>query len=155
PAHFFRLRCTPCGGHMKHRLCRFVFAMLFAMAHQPAAHSQMVSWLTRAMDNSRSGWNPNETVLSQASVSAKGIVRATTIPVIGDARGMEAQPLILPSVSTSRGARDVLVLPSMANVVRGVDAHDGSGIWQVTLGMPINGSQNIDMHNINQHWGCL
>jgi hypothetical protein len=48
-----------------------------------------------------------------------------------------------------------MVLPSMANVVRGVDAHDGSGIWQVTLGMPVNGSQQIDSHNINQHWGCI
>jgi hypothetical protein len=68
---------------------------------------------------------------------------------------MEAQPLILPNVKTARGTRDVLVLPSMANVVRGVDAHDGSGIWQTTLGMPITGSQAIDSHQINQHWGCL
>jgi hypothetical protein len=137
------------------RIFCFLFIALFGLARPSAGQSAMVPWLTRAMDNSRSGWNPHETVLSQASVSAKGIVRATIIPVTGDARGMEAQPLILPAVTTSRGVRDVLVLPSMANVVRGVDAHDGSGIWQVTLGMPINGSQAIDMHNINQHWGCL
>jgi len=68
---------------------------------------------------------------------------------------MEAQPLILPGVATARGIRDVMVLPSMANVVRGVDAHDGSAIWQVTLGTPVNGSQDIDMHKINDHWGCL
>ena len=48
-----------------------------------------------------------------------------------------------------------MVLPSMADVVRGVDAHDGSGIWQVTLGMPVTGSPRIDAHQINQHWGCL
>ena len=115
----------------------------------------MVPWLTRAVDNSRSGWNPNETQLTQAAVTSKGIIRTTIIPVIGDARGMEAQPLVLPNVSTARGIRDVMVLPSMADVVRGVDAHDGSGIWQVTLGTPITGSAQIDMHNINQHWGCL
>ena len=40
-------------------------------------------------------------------------------------------------------------------MVRGVDAHDGSGIWQVTLGMPVNGSQAIDSHQINQYWGCI
>ncbi|HKO17731.1 MAG TPA: hypothetical protein VJU82_02480, partial [Acidobacteriaceae bacterium] len=106
-------------------------------------------------DNSRSGWNPHETVLTQAAVASKGIKRVTIIPVIGDARGMEAQPLILPHVQTARGIRDVMVLPSMANVVRGVDAHDGSGIWQVRLGTPINGSQAIDFHTINDHWGCL
>ncbi len=115
----------------------------------------MVPWLTRSADNSRSGWNPHETLLTQASVETKGIIRATIIPVIGDARGMEAQPLILPNVNTSRGTRDVMVLPSMANVVRGVDAHDGSAIWQVPLGKPITGLQDIDRHNINEFWGCL
>jgi hypothetical protein len=115
----------------------------------------MVPWLTRSADNSRSGWNTHETALNQKSVGTKGIVRATIVPVIGDARGMEAQPLILPAVTTARGVRDVMVLPSMANVVRGVDAHDGSGIWQVTLGTAITGSNAIDGWNINQHWGCI
>jgi hypothetical protein len=68
---------------------------------------------------------------------------------------MEAQPLILPNVKTALGIRDVMVLPSMADVVRGVDAHDGSAIWQVMLGMPITGSAAIDVHSINDHWGCL
>ncbi|MFZ0799842.1 MAG: hypothetical protein WAM98_18805 [Terriglobales bacterium] len=61
----------------------------------------------------------------------------------------------MPNVKTTRGTRDVLVLPSMADVVRGVDAHDGSSIWQVTLGTPITGSQSIDSHQINQFWGCI
>jgi hypothetical protein len=115
----------------------------------------MVPWLTRSADNSRSGWNQHETALTQASIESKGIRRVTIIPVIGDARGMEAQPLILPNVKTASGTRDVMVLPSMADVVRGVDAHDGSGIWQVTLGVPVNGSADIDAHQINDHWGCL
>jgi hypothetical protein len=119
------------------------------------AQSTMVPWLTRSADNSRSGWNPHETQLTQASVETKGIIRATIIPLVGDARGMEAQPLILPNVHTARGTRDVLVLPSMANIVRGVDAHDGSGIWQVALGTPITGTNNIDSKMINQFWGCV
>jgi hypothetical protein len=68
---------------------------------------------------------------------------------------MEAQPLILPNANTARGTRDVLVLPSMADIVRGVDAHDGYAIWQVTLGVPVTGSRSIDFHLINQFWGCL
>jgi len=133
----------------------FIVTLAFAAIETCLAQSTMVPWLTRSADNSRSGWNAHETVLTQALVESKGIVRATIIPVVGDARGMEAQPLILPQVNTSRGIRDVMVLPSMADVVRGVDAHDGSGIWQVPLGMPITGSNSIDMHNINDHWGCL
>jgi hypothetical protein len=93
----------------------------------------MSPWLTRSGDNARSGWNSHETTLTQANLTSVGIVRSTIIPLVGDARGMEAQPLIVPSVTTAMGVRDVMVLPSMANVVRGVDAHDGTGIWQTPL----------------------
>ena len=132
-----------------------VAPLLVAIGVNCAAQSTMAPWLTRSADNARTGWNSHETQLTQNSVATKGIIRATIIPLVGDARGMEAQPLVLPNVPTALGTRDVMVLPSMANVVRGVDAHDGSGIWQVTLGMPVNGSQQIDSHNINQHWGCI
>ena len=136
-------------------LCLLICTSLFAATEDCLSQSIMVPWLTRSADNSRSGWNPREIQLTQATVLSKGVFRATTIPVIGDARGMEAQPLILPNVKTKLGVRDVMVLPSMADVVRGVDAHDGSSIWQVTLGTPITGSQSIDSHQINQFWGCL
>ncbi|MBV8507366.1 MAG: hypothetical protein JOZ11_16360, partial [Alphaproteobacteria bacterium] len=150
---------------MKHcHLIPLIAVFVLGVTKASVAQTGMEPWLTRSADNSRSGWNPHERQLTQASVATKGIVRAPPIPVIGDARGMEAQPLILPNVKTARGTRDVMVLPSMADVVRGVDAHDGSGIWQVTLGMPITGSktintpsgpQTIDRHQINQFWGCL
>jgi hypothetical protein len=136
-------------------VCLFIFAFFVVVTENCLSQSSMVPWLTRSGDNSRSGWNQHETQLTQASVESKGIFRATIIPLVGDARGMEAQPLILPNVKTPRGIRDVMVLPSMADVVRGVDAHDGSGIWEVTLGTPINGSESIDSHQINQFWGCL
>jgi hypothetical protein len=115
----------------------------------------MSPWLTRSGDNARSGWNSHETTLTQANVTSVGIVRSTIIPLVGDARGMEAQPLIVPAVTTAMGVRDVMVLPSMANVVRGVDAHDGTEIWKVPLGTPVTGSKSIDMWGINQFWGCI
>ena len=111
---------------------------------------------TRSYDNARTGWNPHETTLTQSAVIQHGLVRQTTIPVIGDARGMEAQPLILPAVKMKDGStHDVMVLPSMANVVRGVDAESGAGLWQVTLAPPVKGSAKIDFHGINDRWGCL
>jgi hypothetical protein len=137
------------------QLCLLFCSVLLAVAGNCVAQSTMAPWLTRSADNARSGWNQHEDQLTQSSVESKGIIRATIIPVNGDARGMEAQPLILPNVPTARGTRDVMVLPSMANIVRGVDAHDGSSIWQVTLGMPVTGSQQIDSKSINQHWGCI
>ncbi len=143
---------------------------------QAAAQGTMSPWLTRAFDNSRSGWNPHETILTQASVAAKGIDRVTIVPVMGDARGMEAQPLILPGVKVANGStHDLMLLPSMANIVRAVDAHDGSELWTVPLGspgQPIVGSTatgprkrnpdgcvgdfpTIDCHAINDKWGVL
>jgi hypothetical protein len=132
-----------------------IATFLFGATETSAAQTPMEPWLTRSADNSRSGWNPRERQLTQGSVANRGIIRATIIPVIGDTRGLEAQPLILPNVKTALGTRDVMVLPSMADIIRGVDAHDGSGIWQVTLGVPVTGSQKIDSKQINQFWGCL
>jgi hypothetical protein len=158
-------------GHNCRRLGLVVFTGIAAATHIYAAESTMVPWPTRSADNARSGWNPHETLLTQASVASKGIIRATIIPVFGDARGMEAQPLILPSVKLRDGTlHDVMILPSMANVVRAVDAHTGAGLWSVTLGMPITGNisiglrksrpdgcagdfPTIDCHAINDKWG--
>jgi hypothetical protein len=128
---------------------------LSCLALCAAARAQMVPVLTRAYDNDRSGANLRETALTQAGVKAHGIRRITTIPVIGDARGMEAQPLILPGVQTAKGRRDVMLLPSMANVVRGVDAKTGEGLWQITLGTPVNGGPAIDSKMVNDKWGVL
>ena len=149
--------------------------LVAALAPGSAAAQGMVPWLTRSGDNARSGWNSREAVLSQGSVATKGIVRTTIVPVYGDARGMEAQPLILPNVKLPNGSRhDVMVLPSMANVVRGVDAHTGVELWakDPTLGNPIIGNTptgprktradgcvgdfpTIDCHGINDKWGVL
>jgi len=154
-------------------MLRSVIVAVICLSSLHLAAQTMVPWLTRSADNARSGWNPHETVLNQASVVSKGIVRVTIIPVTGDARGMEAQPLILPGVKLADGTtHDVMVLPSMANVVRGVDAHTGVGLWSVILGTPVNGNTatgpkkvapdgcvgdypTIDCHAINDKWGVL
>ena len=128
---------------------------LLLLALSTICPAQMVPVLTRAYDNDRSGANSQETTLTQASIKAKGVRRITTIPVYGDARGMEAQPLVLPRVQTAKGVRDVMVLPSMANVVRGVDATTGEDLWQANLGTPVNGSPAIDSKMVNDKWGVL
>jgi hypothetical protein len=130
---------------MRRYRCYARLAALIVVGGAPL-FAQLQPVTTRAFDNSRSGNNPHETVLSQASIVARGLIRETTIPVIGDARGMEAQPLIMPAVKMRDGStHDVMVLPSMANM----------GLWQTTLGVAINSSAQIDFHQINQHWGCL
>jgi hypothetical protein len=154
---------------------RVAVLLALSVLSSSASAQKMVPWTTRSADNARSGWNAQETLLSQASVEKKGIVRTTIIPVYGDARGIEAQPLILPGVKLADGSvHDVMVLPSMANVVRGVDARTGAELWKNSplLGKPITGNAptgpkkngpdgcagdypTIDCHLINDKWGVL
>ena len=94
-------------------------------------------------------------MLTPALITARGVRRITTIPVFGDARGTESQPLILPGVTSQGAVHNVMVLPSMANVVRGVEAATGAALWQTTLCPPANGGPAIDMHLINDKWGVL
>lgn len=116
----------------------------------------MAPVLTRAFDNARSGLNPHETTLTQAAVRGKGIRRLATLALPGDARGIEAQPLILPSLRMPDGAvRDLVILSAMDNTVRAFDANTFAPLWQRNLGNPVQGSAAIDMHRINDHWGVL
>jgi len=69
-------------------------------------------------------------------------------------RSLVSQPLILPGVKLKDDStHDEMILPSMANIVRGVDAETCAALWQTSLGRPINGGAAIDMHQINDHWG--
>ncbi len=138
---------------MRNKLIDLIGVLVVAL---PAFGQTLPPVVTRAFDNSRSGANTKEMILTRDNVLAKGISRVTTIPVYGDARGTESQPLILPGVKLKDGStHNVMILPSMANIVRGVDAETGAALWQTNLGTPINGGASIDMHQINDHWGVL
>jgi hypothetical protein len=141
---------------MHDRLLRFIALFLVLAGTARFAPAQTTAVVTRAFTNDRAGANTHETVLTPNALLTQGIVRKTTVPVFGDARGMESQALVLPAIKLQDGStHDVMVLPSMANVVRGVDAHTGAALWSTTLGTPINGGGAIDMHLINDKWGVL
>jgi outer membrane protein assembly factor BamB len=107
---------------------------------------------TRSFDNARSGANTQETILTPAAVRSRGIRRLFSLTVPNDARGCEAQPLIVPGLVMNDGCpHDVVFLASMANQVLAYDADDGTLLWQRLLGRPINGSRAIDAHMINDH----
>jgi len=46
--------------------------VLFGGITENCIAQTMVPWLTRSADNSRSGWNPHETQLTQSSVDYSG-----------------------------------------------------------------------------------
>lgn len=117
---------------------------------------QMQPVLKRGYDNSNSGANLKETVFTQANVAAQGIKKIFSLPMEGDARGCEAQPLIIPSVAVDDGTtRDLCIACSMNGLVYAFDANDSDIIWVKKLSVPVNGSKAIDAWGINDHWSIL
>ncbi len=114
-----------------------------------------VAVTTRSYDNTRAGANTRETVLTPTAVLTRGIKRLFTLSLPGDARGCEAQPLIVPGVKFADGTHDVVYVATMANQVFAFDANTGARLWMVQLGPPITGNTSIDAHLINDHWGIL
>jgi outer membrane protein assembly factor BamB len=111
---------------------------------------------TRSYHNSRSCANSKETVLNVSNVTQRGIKKLFSLPIPGDKRGCEAQPLIAPNVRIADGSsHDLVILATMVNTVLAYDAHDGTLIWQIGLGNPIKGTKAIDLYLVNDHWGIL
>jgi outer membrane protein assembly factor BamB len=111
---------------------------------------------TRSYDNARSGANTRELSLTPAAVRTRGMRHLFSLALPGDARGCEAQPLIVPGVVMKDGSvHDIVYVATMANQVFAFDANTGASLWNVQLGPPINGSLAIDEYLINDHWGIL
>jgi outer membrane protein assembly factor BamB len=111
---------------------------------------------TRSYDNVRSGANTHETILNPQNVGQRGVKLLFAIPLSGDARGCEAQPLIIPAVPLPDGSkRDVLYAATMANKIFAFDAATGAQLWAVELGTPVKSTKEIDYHLTNDHWGIL
>ena len=124
-----------------------------ALALPPSGVASPV--LTRGNDNDRSYFYP-DSVLTPDIVRARGLRRYFNLYMEGDARGAEAQALILPSARGEDGTvRDIIITASMNNSVWAYDYNTSDILWVKKLGIPINGSGAIDMHNINDHWGLL
>ena len=130
--------------------------LLHIPARAQTKHGVMSPVLTRGGDNTRSGAYLAETALTQANVAARGLRRYFSLYMEGDARGCEAQPLIVPSLLCDDGTtRDVVIVCSMNNTVWCYDANTSDILWVKKLALPINGSAAIDMHTINDHWGII
>ena len=135
--------------------------LLFMVAALVAklAHGQQPI-LTKSYDNARTSANMSETILTPAALKAQGMTKLPNIPVIGDARGMEAQPLVdvigIGATPQPPFIYSVMILPSEANIIRGVDPATGTGIWQtLQLCVPIKAVPANDMWGTNDHFGMM
>jgi hypothetical protein len=146
---------TTHGGHVV-GFCSTAHRDQFNAAIVHFARSTSPAVATRSYGNTRTGSNARETILTPDAVRARGIKRLFSLVTPGDARGCEAQPLVIPGLVMADGTtHDVVFLATMANQVWAFDGNDGTLLWQQVLGRPIDGSTAIDSHRINDHWGIL
>jgi outer membrane protein assembly factor BamB len=131
-----------------------------ASEHLLAPHAEgsgsVVPVLTRGYSSLRSGANTKETVLTPQAIRSNGGLRKHfDILLPGDARGLESEPLIVPSVQTISGTYDVVISSTMGGQVYCHDAQNGDPLWMVRLSNPVKGSKAIDAWAINQNWSIL
>ena len=84
-------------------------------------------------DNFRTGWNPNETVLTPASVGEGTFGILANVVATGN---IGTQPLIVQGVSIAGGTHDVVYLGTNADNVEAFDATSGQKLLSVNLGTP-------------------
>ena len=126
----------------------FIISM---MSYSQPGMSQTVSVLTQHNDLSRSGANPNETILTTSNVSESTFGKLFAMPVDGF---VYAQPLYVPQVSISGGTHNVLYVADAHDSVYAFDADTGVQYWHVSLGTPVPNSV-INTQNILVEVGII
>ncbi len=112
--------------------------------------------VTRSANNFRHGTYLQETVLTPQALSKTPLRKLFSLALVGDKRGIEAQPLFAPRMKLANGSvHDLCVCTTMANQVYVFDANTGATLWMMQLGTPITGTSQIDGWLINDHWGIL
>ena len=86
-----------------------------------------VSVLTHHNDNSRSGANPQETVLTPANVNVASFGRRASFGVQGN---VYAQPLYVPGVSISGRPHNVVFIVTEHDQAYAYDVNSGQRLWQ-------------------------
>ncbi|HYM78979.1 MAG TPA: pyrrolo-quinoline quinone [Candidatus Dormibacteraeota bacterium] len=121
-------RCSRCGS--------LPLLVAFTLLLATSAASQ-VNVTTYHNDNSRTGQNTSETVLTTANVNTTTFGKLFTVGVDGQ---VYAQPLVLSNVSIGGGTHNVVYVATENDSVYALDANSGAQYWRVSLGTPESSS---------------
>jgi len=92
-----------------------------------ATNPQSVAVPTQHNDNTRSGWNDNETALTTSNVNVQQFGAVFTLPVDDQ---VYAQPLVVGHVSVGGGDHNVVYIATVNNTLYAYDGDDGRLYWQ-------------------------
>ena len=110
-----------------------LISLLALWAASAATASPSIPVTTYHYDNSRTGWNRNETVLSASTFpSTFGVIQTVALD-----DQVDAQPLLVPAQSIAGGTHDVLYVVTENNSVYALDASTGAILVQRNLGAPV------------------
>src|SRR5215469_11497802 len=110
-------------------------AAVLLCASAGAAMAGKVAVTTYHNDNFRTGWDRNETQLTQASVSGGTFGMIASAPLDDQ---VDAQPLIMPNQAISgQGTHDVVYVASESNTVYAIDATSGQVLLSRNFGAPV------------------
>ena len=107
---------------------------LLALVSSSITAAAQVNVYTRSNDNSRTGQNLQETILTPALVNATNFGKLYTIPTDGQ---IYAQPLYVSNLAIAGGTHNVVFVASMLNTVYAIDADSGTPLWTKNYGSPI------------------
>jgi len=101
-------------------------------------------------DNARTGWNPNETDLTAASVASANFGLLQTLSVDSN---VLAEPLLVSGfVMPDSSVHDILIIATGHNTVYAFDAQTFDILWQVNLG-PSQASPDVGCEDVQPEYG--
>jgi len=104
---------------------------------------QSVSVLTQHNDNTRSGWNDNETALTTSNVNVQQFGQVFTLTVDDQ---VYAQPLVVGHLLIGGGYHNVVYIATVNNTLYAFDGDNGRLYWRKSFTAPgMRPPKNIDM----------
>ncbi|MGH6889146.1 MAG: hypothetical protein ACREHF_08125 [Rhizomicrobium sp.] len=105
-----------------------------------------VNVTTYHYDNYRTGWNANETNLTQSNVNNSSFGLLATVPLDDQ---VDAQPLLVNGVTIGGVQHNVLYVATENNSVYAIDAQSGTVLLQTNLGTPVSWPQGCGNNGPN------
>ena len=119
-------------GEIKAMSARFAVLATFAMVSLWANHAFAANITTYHTDNLRTGWNPNETILTTRNAASLVLQQQVFL----DAQ-VDAQPLLMTGVTIAGGVHDVVYVVTENDTVYAIDAASGAVLLTQSLGTPV------------------